>query len=223
MATLKDFFSRIIGAGSTSTPASESANAVPTFPAGVTPWLVIGLGNPGAKYEATPHNVGYMAIDALLARTDSHLAPLKGSHAHTAVTELAGAPVLLVRPTTFMNDSGIAVKDIAKHYGIGVDQIIVVHDELDLPLGKVRVKQGGNENGHNGLKSTTEHMGSRDYLRVRMGISRPPHGVTVIDHVLGPIEAGPTLDSMIDVAADAVTEIIAKGLAAAQQKIHSLK
>ena len=99
----------------------------------------------------------------------------------------------------------------------------MVHDELDLPLGTVRVKQGGNENGHNGLKSTTEHMGSRDYLRVRMGISRPPQGVTVIDHVLGPIAAGPELDAMIDVAADAVTEIIGNGLAGAQQNIHSRK
>lgn len=223
MATLKDFISRIFGAGSTSTPASESANAMPTFPAGVTPWLVIGLGNPGAEYEATPHNVGYMAIDALLVRTGSHLAPLKGLHAHAAATELAGKPVLLVRSTTFMNESGIAVKDIAEHYSISLDQVIVVHDELDLPLGKVRVKQGGNENGHNGLKSTTEYIGSRDYLRVRMGISRPPQGVTVIDHVLGPIEAGPELDSMIDVAADAVTEIVNNGLAAAQQKIHSRK
>ena len=79
-------------------------NAVPEFPAGQTPWLVIGLGNPGAKYEATPHNVGYMAIDALLARTDSHLTPLKGMRAHVAATELTGKPVLLVRSTTFMND-----------------------------------------------------------------------------------------------------------------------
>lgn len=215
MFNLKEFVSRLFGRG------LASEKKTPEFADGTTPWLVIGLGNPGAKYEATPHNVGYMAIDEMLKRTGTTLQPLPGMRAHAAATDIAGQPALLVRSTTYMNDSGEAVLDLATHYGIPLDKIVVLHDELDLPHGKVRVKQGGNENGHNGLKSTTAEMGSRDYLRVRMGIGRPAQGATVIDHVLGPIQTGEKLDSMVQTSADAVEEILAGGLQKAQHTIHS--
>lgn len=114
-------------------------------------WLIVGLGNPGQRYAATRHNVGYMVIDEL--------------------TCPEGAKC--VKPTTYMNSSGDYVAPLARRLGIDAEHIIVCHDELDLPAGAVKLKRGGNENGHNGLKSLTEHLGTRDYLRVRLGIGRP--------------------------------------------------
>ena len=185
-------------------------------------WLVVGLGNPGAKYESTRHNVGYMCVDTLLdRRTDNAappLTPVRGLKVLTAPLPDAAEHALAVRSTTFMNHSGQGVAPLAEKLGIPPERIIVIHDELDLPAGKVRLKKGGNENGHNGLKSLTQELGTRDYLRVRIGISRPPTGMSVPDYVLAPVtEQQPG----IDVAADAVDLIIARGLAAAQNEIHS--
>lgn len=210
---LSNVFSRLFNRAGTSSAAPE---------ADVTPeWLIIGLGNPGAKYAATRHNVGYMAVDQLLTRRTLKLAQVKGKPAEVAFGDIAGTPVVFVRSTTFMNLSGEAVEAIASAYSIPADRIIVIHDELDLPLGKVRVKLGGNENGHNGLKSTTQLLDTRDYLRVRMGISRPPKGMAVPDYVLGPVDVGDELESMILTAADAAELIVTEGLTKAQNTIHS--
>ena len=141
-------------------------------------WLVIGLGNPGNQYVATRHNVGYRVVDRLLK--DAPLHPIKGIPATAANV----GDMLLVRSTTYMNDSGRAIAPLADAFAIDLDHIIVIHDELDLPLGTIRIKRGGNENGHNGLKSATAELGSRDYIRVRVGISRPPQGTPVVDYVL---------------------------------------
>lgn len=184
-------------------------------------WLIIGLGNPGAKYAATRHNVGYMAMDQLLATRSLKLTQVKGMPAEVAHGDVAGTPVIFVRSTTYMNLSGEAVEAIARAYSIPAERVVVIHDELDLPLGRVRVKKGGNENGHNGLKSTTQLLGTRDYLRVRMGISRPPAGITVPDYVLGPADAGDKLSTMIITAAEAVELIVSQGLNKAQNLIHS--
>ena len=140
-------------------------------------WLVVGLGNPGAEYAATRHNVGWMALDQL-AET---LEPVRGIKARVAVID----SVAYAKPTTFMNTSGEGVGPLAAMLGVPPERVVVMHDELDLPVGKVRVKLGGNENGHNGLKSITEHIGTRDYVRVRIGIGRPPAGVAVPDWFLG--------------------------------------
>lgn len=189
-------------------------------------WLVIGLGNPGAKYEGTRHNVGYLALDRLLQRRGTALQPVRGVKAQVSRVEVDGEDVdgsegvLLVRSTTFMNLSGEAVAPLAAAYGIAADHVIAVHDELDLPAGKVKVKLGGNENGHNGLKSITEKLGTRDYVRVRVGIGRPAHGTGVVEHVLTGLDADRDWEAIADTAADAVDIITAQGVSAAQNEIH---
>lgn len=176
-------------------------------------WLVVGLGNPGEKYAATRHNVGYMALDELAGE----LTPVPGVKALVQVRDR----VAYARSTTYMNTTGEAVGPLAKELGVAPERIIVVHDELDLPAGKVRVKLGGNENGHNGLKSITEHLGTRDYLRVRMGIGRPPQGMAVPDWVLSPIDGD--ISGQVTLAAKAVQLIVSEGVAKAQNVIHATR
>lgn len=172
-------------------------------------WLVVGLGNPGAKYAATRHNVGYMALDQLAG----DLKPVPGVKALVQVHDR----VAYAKSTTYMNTTGEAVGPLAAQLGVAPERVIVIHDELDLPAGKVRVKLGGNENGHNGLKSITEHVGTRDYLRVRIGIGRPPAGTPVPEWVLAPVSG----DEDVDAAAEAAGLIITDGLQKAQNVIHS--
>ena len=176
-------------------------------------WLVVGLGNPGEKYAATRHNVGYMALDELAGE----LTPVPGVKALVQVRD----GVAYARSTTYMNTTGEAVGPVAKQLGVAPERIIVVHDELDLPAGKVRVKLGGNENGHNGLKSITEHLGTRDYLRVRVGIGRPPKGVAVPDWVLSPIDGDFSIQ--VTLAAEAAQLIVSDGLEKAQNVIHATR
>lgn len=171
-------------------------------------WLIVGLGNPGPTYEATRHNVGFMAIDEF----GISLKPRSNVRAEISVLGRA----LLVKPLTFMNLSGEAVGALARELDIPADHVVVIHDELDLPAGTVRLKAGGNENGHNGLKSITEHLGTRDYIRVRVGIGRPPTGVPVPDYVLGAVDK-----PVSDDAADAARLVVEQGLAKAQNEIHS--
>lgn len=218
MFSLKDFFRRLTG--SASGRASQGAAALD--PAELSAdWLIVGLGNPGPKYAATRHNVGYMAADDLLAADGDVLAPVRGVPAEVAVLTVEGQRVVVARSTTFMNLSGQAVEPLAGALGLPPEKVIAIHDELDLPAGKVRVKLGGNENGHNGLKSMTEHLDTRDYLRVRIGISRPPKGVRVPDHVLGTVDGGEDFDAAIATAAEAARLIVTAGLSVAQNKIHS--
>ena len=173
-------------------------------------WLIVGLGNPGAKYAATRHNVGFMALDEF----DATLSPAPGIKAQ--IGEFGDA--LLVKPTTFMNLSGQAVGALAQKLGIPPERVVVIHDELDLPPGTVKVKLGGNENGHNGLKSISQELGTRDYVRIRIGIARPPQGMRVPDYVLGPIEEDVS-QALID-ASDAAHLVITEGLSKAQNVIH---
>lgn len=176
-------------------------------------WLVVGLGNPGAEYAATRHNAGYMALEELAG----DLKPVPGIKALVQVRN----GVAYAKSTTYMNTTGEAVGPLAAALGVAPEHVIVIHDELDLPAGKVRVKLGGNENGHNGLKSITEHLGTRDYLRVRMGIGRPPAGTTVPDWVLSPIE-GDVADQ-VTLAARAAQLITSEGLTKAQNVIHATR
>lgn len=162
-----------------------------------------------------------MVIDELLARYSATLKPLAGVPASIAQISMNNTPAVLVRSATFMNHSGQAVVGVAKKYGIPSAHIVVIHDELDFPVGKVRLKQGGNENGHNGLKSISRQLGTRDYLRIRLGIGRPPAGVSVIDHVLGTYELSPEMQAMVNTGADAAEEVISKGFTAAQNTIHA--
>ena len=173
------------------------------------------------RYAATRHNVGYMAIDDLLAAGRDVLEPVRGMDVQVAPLSWAGQKVLAVRSGTFMNLSGDPVAPLAQQLGIAADHVIVLHDELDLPANKIRIKQGGNENGHNGLKSLTERLGTRDYLRVRIGIARPPKGSSIPDYVLGPVDAGAGFDDAIATAAEAARLIVTDGLGKAQNQIHS--
>lgn len=186
-------------------------------------WLIIGLGNPGAKYAATRHNIGYMAIDALLDRESAWLEPVKGMPAQVARVELAGVPVLVARSTTFMNNSGEAIAPLVKRLGIAPERVIVLHDELDIAPGLVRVKQGGGEGGHNGLKSTTAKLGTKNYVRLRMGIGRPPQGMGVVDFVLSPFggEDEQWLSTSVQRSLQACSIVVDSGVERAQNIIHT--
>lgn len=184
-------------------------------------WIILGLGNPGPKYASTRHNVGYMAVDDLLAADGDLLEPVPGVKALAAQLRIGEQDVLVLRSATFMNLSGEAVAPLAQQLGVPAERIIVIHDELDLPTGTVRVKLGGNENGHNGLKSCSELLGTRNYLRVRIGISRPPKGMAVPDYVLSPVEGGAELDAAVATAAEAARMIVEQGLDKTQNEIHA--
>ncbi len=142
-------------------------------------WLIVGLGNPGAEYEATRHNIGFMAVDQLA--TGTHFS--SKFQGLVAQATLAGEKLIFLKPQTYMNLSGKSVQAAASFYKIPPDHIIVLHDELDLPLGKIRIKQGGGANGHNGLKDIDQMLGV-DYWRIRLGIGHPGDKAQVHGHVL---------------------------------------
>lgn len=182
-------------------------------------FLVVGLGNPGRQYQGTRHNIGFEVVDAL--------AECKGSggwradrDAEVARASFASEEVLLVKPMTFMNRSGEAVGRIARFYKVPVGRIIIVHDELDIPFGTLRVKVGGGDAGHNGLRSITQQVGGAGYCRVRVGIGRPVLAqMAVADWVLGGFHAGEVglLKEVVAAAVDVVQEVVEKGVSHAQQ------
>jgi peptidyl-tRNA hydrolase, PTH1 family len=185
--------------------------------------LVVGLGNPGKQYERTRHNVGVECID-VLARRCGVLLKAGRDKALVAEASLAGHRVVLAFPTTFMNESGQAVRPMLKRYGLDQpEQLIVVHDELDLPPGVVRVKAGGGLAGNNGLRSITAHLHTQDYLRVRIGIGKPPSKERGAGHVLSklPPAQRTSLDIAVLHAADAVEMLLRDGLEAAQRHYNS--
>jgi PTH1 family peptidyl-tRNA hydrolase len=188
----------------------------------VTRSLIVGLGNPGAAYARTRHNVGEEAI-AVLARR--HEVRLRAGRDDAMVYEgrLGDHDVVLAFPMTFMNESGRAVAKMRRRYGIDdPGHLIVVHDELDLAPGVVRVKVGGGLAGHNGLRSITQHVGTQDYLRVRIGVGKPPHRDRGADHVLKrvPADERALLDVAVAEAADAVEVILAEGVDTAMQRFN---
>ena len=202
------------GAGDAGAPAAVSEG----------PFLVVGLGNPGPSYAANRHNVGAMVLDELAARAGVKLSPGKGKRARTLIGEgrLAGRRVVLARPTTYMNESGGPVRGLLDYHSIPATDLVVVHDELDIPFASVRLKRGGGEGGHNGLRSVSRATGTRDYLRVRVGIGRPPGRQDPADFVLKDFSATERkeLDLLLAEAADATEELLAVGLEAAQNVVH---
>jgi peptidyl-tRNA hydrolase, PTH1 family len=184
-------------------------------------WLIAGLGNPGSGYAGNRHNCGFMVADVLAGRMR---APFKRdrSRARVATGRLAGSPVTLAKPQTFMNLSGRPVAALRTFYKIPVERIVVIHDELDIPFGTVRLKRGGGDNGHNGLRSMTAALGSRDYLRVRVGIGRPPGRMDPADFVLHDFSSAERkiLPDVLERCADAVEVLLQRGLAAAQNEFH---
>jgi PTH1 family peptidyl-tRNA hydrolase len=188
------------------------------------PFLVVGLGNPGPAYAGNRHNVGAMVLDELAARAGVRLSPGKGARARALAGDgrLAGRRVVLARPTTYMNESGGPVRGLLDYQHLPASDLVVVHDELDIPFGAVRLKRGGGEGGHNGLRSITRSTGTKDYLRVRVGIGRPPGRQDPADFVLKDFSATERkeLDFLIAEAADATELLLAKGLEAAQNEVH---
>ena len=184
-------------------------------------WLVAGLGNPGPGYAGNRHNAGFLVADLLAARMGIRF---RAGKYQAAVADgwLAGRQVTLAKPMTFMNASGGPVAGLAGYYRLPLSQLVVIHDELDLPFGTIRLKLGGGDNGHNGLRSLTTSLGSRDYYRVRFGIGRPPGRMDPAVFVLRDFSAAERkeLPLLVDRAADAVAALLADGLAAAQNAFH---
>lgn len=179
--------------------------------------LVVGLGNPGPRYAGTRHNVGFAVVDLLAERIGAKFKAHKG-RADIVEGRLSGAPLVLAKPKSFMNVSGGPVMSISRFYKIPVERITVVHDDLDLPFGALRLKRGGGAGGHNGLRSLTSALGNREYLRVRFGIGRPPGRQDPAEFVLRefPPAQRKELPLLLDRAADAVEALLAQGLEAAQ-------
>lgn len=186
-------------------------------------WLVVGLGNPGPDYARTRHNVGQMVVDELAGRFGAGLTAHKaGAAVGTAHLVPGGPKLILAKPTSYMNVSGRPVGALARFYSIRPEHVIVVHDELDIPFDTLRLKTGGGEGGHNGLKSISQVLGTKDYPRVRVGIGRPPGRQPAADYVLRPFSASERelLPLHLDRAADAVVELVESGLEKAQQGFH---
>ncbi len=185
-------------------------------------WLIAGLGNPGPEYAGNRHNAGFMVADLLAERTGARFKRDR-SRAAVASGRLAGFPVTLAKPMTFMNLSGRPVAALRTFYKIPPERIVVVHDELDLPFGALRLKQGGGDNGHNGLRSVTAALGTRDYFRVRVGIGRPPGRMDPADFVLHDFSAAERklVPEVLERAADATEVLMRRGLAAAQNEFHA--
>ena len=186
------------------------------------PYLVVGLGNPGPAYRGNRHNVGFMVLDLLAGRVGGRFKAHKG-RADVVEARLGPPPaprVVLAKPKAYMNESGGPVASLRDFFKVAPEQLIVVHDELDLPYGTLRLKQGGGDNGHNGLRSITKSVGSREYLRVRFGIGRPPGRMDPADYVLRDFSAAERkdLDFEVDRAADAVEALVRDGLEAAQNR-----
>jgi peptidyl-tRNA hydrolase, PTH1 family len=186
------------------------------------PALVVGLGNPGPDYADTRHNIGFRVVELLAARAGGGRFSKHRTNADVLEGRLAGRRVVLAKPRTYMNVSGGPVAGLAKYFSVPVEDLVVVHDDLDLGFGVVRLKRGGGEGGHNGLRSISRSTGSKDYLRVRVGIGRPPGRQDAADFVLRDFSSTERkeLDLLLVEAADAVESLLAKGLEAAQNEVH---
>ncbi|WP_445163810.1 aminoacyl-tRNA hydrolase [Mycobacterium sp. Dal123C01] len=187
------------------------------------PLLVVGLGNPGDNYARTRHNVGFMVADLLAARLGSKFKVHKRSGAEVVSGRLAGHSVLVAKPRCYMNESGRQVGPLAKFYSVPPADMIVIHDDLDLEFGRVRLKIGGGEGGHNGLRSVASALGTKDFQRVRIGIGRPPGRKDPAAFVLENFAASerPEIPTICEQAADATELLIELGLEPAQNRVHA--
>ncbi|MDP9848896.1 PTH1 family peptidyl-tRNA hydrolase [Streptosporangium lutulentum] len=185
-------------------------------------WLVVGLGNPGPEYAANRHNAGFMVLDELAARAGGRFKTHR-SRAEVLEGRLAGVSAVLAKPMSFMNLSGGPVKALTDFYKIDPAHVIAVHDELDIPYGALRAKLGGGDNGHNGLRSITKSLATKDYLRVRFGIGRPPGRMDTAAYVLRDFATVERKDLpfLVDRAADVVESLIKVGLEPTQNAFHA--
>ncbi|MFV0435026.1 MAG: aminoacyl-tRNA hydrolase [Leucobacter sp.] len=186
-------------------------------------WLIVGLGNPGPKYEATRHNVGQMAVDVLAQRLGARFSPHKtGSRIAEGRVRPGGAKLILAKSNGYMNTSGGPVAGLSKYFGVPAERIVVIHDELDLPFDTLKLKQGGGHGGHNGLRDIAKALGTPDFLRVRVGIGRPPGQQDAADYVLRPFGSSEraALAVLLEDAADASEMLVEEGLLSTQQRFH---
>lgn len=187
-------------------------------------WLVAGLGNPGPGYSGNRHNVGFMVLDLLAARLNGRFRSTKTQAvALEGRLGLGGPRLVLMKPLTYMNLSGGPVSALAKFHSVPPSQIIAVHDEIDIPFNSIRLKLGGGEGGHNGLRDISRALGTKDYLRARVGVGRPPGRQDAADFVLKDFSTTEKKDLafLLEDAADAVELVIREGLVSAQQKFHA--
>lgn len=188
-------------------------------------WLVVGLGNPGDKYSSTRHNIGFMVADELANRYTGKFS----SHKYRALVSEARLGVgseapklIIIKPSTYMNDSGNAVAPLAKYFNTAPQQIIAIHDELDIPFNAIRVKLGGGDNGHNGLKSLTQSLSTPEYFRIRVGIGRPTTPQDTADYVLDNFSKAErsVVPDLALRACDAIESLVTKGLEITQQNFN---
>lgn len=186
------------------------------------PALIVGLGNPGAQYERTRHNVGFMVADVLADRVGGKFGAHKKSGADVVTARLGDRQVVIAKPRSFMNVSGRPVAALARFFSVAPENIVVIHDELDIDFGVVKLKLGGGEGGHNGLRSISAAIGTKDYLRTRVGVGRPPGRMDPASFVLKPFSAAERKDLGIvcEEAADAAELVLQIGLEAAQNRLH---
>ena len=191
------------------------------------PWIVVGLGNPGPTYAGHRHNVGFLTADELAKRTSARFSAPKGMRAEVADARLGPPPgtarLILVKSRTYMNDTGAAVAAVLSFYKLGPERMIVVHDELDIEPGQLRVKFGGGDNGHNGLKSIRRSISTGDFYRVRIGVGRPPGRQDPAGFLLSNFPASAKADVAIEVsrAADAIESLVSVGLDRTQSAYNS--
>jgi PTH1 family peptidyl-tRNA hydrolase len=190
--------------------------------ADTTPALIVGLGNPGPAYERTRHNVGFLVADSLAQRVGGRFTAHKKSGADLLQARLDGRQVLIAKPRSYMNLSGRSVAALARFFSVPPTEVVVIHDELDIPFGEIRLNRGGGEGGHNGLRSVSGALTSKDYLRTRIGIGRPPGRQDPADYVLKPFSSveRKELPTVVEQAADAVELLLRVGLEAAQNQLH---
>ena len=187
-------------------------------------WLIAGLGNPGPGYSGNRHNVGQMVLDVLGARLGGKFGTSK---ARAVVLEgrlgIGGPKLILAKPLTYMNLTGGPISQLAKFYGIEPDHVVAVHDEIDIPFNTIKLKIGGGEGGHNGLRDMSKALGTKDYLRIRVGVGRPPGRQEAADYVLRDFSSTEKKDLpiLLEEAADAVESVVLDGLLTTQQKFHS--
>jgi len=187
-------------------------------------WLVVGLGNPGPRYEATRHNIGQLVVDELAARrSESFRVHKAGARVVETWLRPGADKLVLAKPNSFMNVSGTPVAALARFYSVPAEQVIIVHDELDIPFDTVKLKIGGGNGGHNGVRDVASAIGTPEFPRVRVGIGRPPGRQDAADWVLAPFgkEEREVVPILVSDAADAVELLVAEGLLAAQQKHHA--
>ncbi|MFC3040981.1 aminoacyl-tRNA hydrolase [Virgibacillus xinjiangensis] len=183
---------------------------------------IVGLGNPGKKYESTRHNAGFMVIDELLKRHGWELNKKK-FNGYYAMEHLDAEKVILLKPQTYMNLSGQSIRPLIDYYGIEPEDVLVIYDDLDLPTGRIRLRQKGGHGGHNGIRSTIDHLGTKEFKRIRIGVGRPDDSTSVIDYVLGsfPKAELEEVDSSIQKAADACEAWIGDSFPVVMNKFNS--